>query len=73
MNTEIKQEDISAFHTTHSDYNSITSQFQMSLMVRQRGFNAADTNTYASVNGSGSSEWLSIQYNDNGRISSTGI
>ena len=73
MNAEITQAAIAAFQTTQGDDNGIPTQVQMPRMGRQRGINAVGTSNDASVAGSANSRQFSIQYDDDGRISSIGI
>ena len=56
MNTDITQEAIVAFHTSHPQENNITAQVQMTRIKRQRGVNAVSTNNYVSVTTLGSSK-----------------
>ena len=69
MNTDITQEDIAAFHTSHPDDNIIPAQVQMPRMVRQIGVNTVATKNDVSVTESGISKQFFIHHCDDGRIS----
>ena len=69
MNTDITQEDIAAFHTSHPDDNIIPAQVQMPRMVRQIGVNTVATKNDVSVTESGISKQFFIHHYDDGRIS----
>mmetsp|Transcript_15996 Transcript_15996/g.23840 ORF Transcript_15996/g.23840 Transcript_15996/m.23840 type:complete len:787 (+) Transcript_15996:5053-7413(+) len=76
VNAGITQAVIAALQTAQGSdsSNSIPTQVQMPRMGRQRGVNAVNTTgNDASVAGSATSRQFSIEYDDDGRISSMGI
>ena len=76
MNAGITQAVIAALQTAQGSdsSNGIPAQVQMPRMGRQRGVNAVNaTGNDASVAGSATSRQFSIEYDDDGRISSMGI
>ena len=73
MNTNITQVDIAEFRTSQSDDNIITAQVQIPAMGKLIGVNESANKNYISVTGLGSSNFVYIQYEDDGRISRIGI